>query len=74
MNVVNLVCILTLKLSYSIISHNLFIIFFLGQKCCVKLKANWHDNGVSIGLLVRPAGYKDYVDISEADNIKKKSL
>lgn len=45
--------------------------FFLGKKCCVKLKARWHDNGVSISLSVRPAGVKDFVDISETDNVIK---
>ncbi|XP_015116997.1 caseinolytic peptidase B protein homolog [Diachasma alloeum] len=41
------------------------------KKCCVKLKAKWHENGVSIGLSVRPAGVKDFVDIDETDNVIK---
>uniref|UniRef100_A0A0C9R1I9 Clpb_1 protein n=1 Tax=Fopius arisanus TaxID=64838 RepID=A0A0C9R1I9_9HYME len=41
------------------------------KKCCVKLKAKWQESGVSIGLSVRPAGVKDFVDIDETDNVIK---
>ncbi|XP_043288372.1 caseinolytic peptidase B protein homolog isoform X2 [Venturia canescens] len=43
----------------------------LGKECCVRLKANWHENGVTIGLSVRPAGVKDFVDITESDSLIK---
>ncbi|XP_012261411.2 caseinolytic peptidase B protein homolog isoform X2 [Athalia rosae] len=41
----------------------------LGKGSCVQLKTKWHENGASICLSVRPAGVKDFVDISETDNL-----
>ncbi|XP_012288183.1 caseinolytic peptidase B protein homolog [Orussus abietinus] len=39
----------------------------IGKGSCVLLKAKWHDDGVSIGLSVRPAGVKEFTDIVEPD-------
>ncbi|XP_015608806.1 caseinolytic peptidase B protein homolog isoform X2 [Cephus cinctus] len=44
----------------------------LGKGSCVQLKAKWHENGVSIGLSVRPPGVKDFVEITNNDYLIKK--
>ncbi|KAJ8667136.1 hypothetical protein QAD02_008798 [Eretmocerus hayati] len=43
----------------------------LDKGCCVLLKAKWHENGASIGLSVKPAGVKDFVDLVDTDNFIK---
>lgn len=43
----------------------------IGKGCCVMLKAKWHKDGVSIGLSVRPAGVKEFVDIADGENLVK---
>ncbi|XP_058796317.1 mitochondrial disaggregase-like [Phymastichus coffea] len=45
----------------------------LEKGCCVLIKARWHENGASIGLSVKPAGVKDYVDLVDTDNFIKKA-
>lgn len=43
-----------------------------GKGCCVLLKAKWQENGLStICLSVKNAGVKEFVDISESDNLVK---
>lgn len=27
----------------------------------------WHENGAAIGISIRPAGVKDFIDIAETD-------
>lgn len=46
----------------------------LGKGCCVLLKVKWHETGASIGLSVRPAGVKDFVDIVETDKFMKNTI
>ncbi|XP_078048094.1 mitochondrial disaggregase isoform X1 [Augochlora pura] len=43
----------------------------LEKGCCVLLKPKWHENGATIALSVRPKGVKEFVDIVDADNLKK---
>lgn len=43
----------------------------IAKGSCVLLKAKWHENGATICLSVRPKGVKDFVDISETDNLVK---
>lgn len=43
----------------------------IAKGCSVLLKAKWHENGASICLAVRPKGVKDFVEITETDNLIK---
>ncbi|XP_014235054.1 caseinolytic peptidase B protein homolog [Trichogramma pretiosum] len=43
----------------------------LEKGCCVLLKARWHENGSSIGISVKPASKKEYVDLVEPDQFIK---
>jgi hypothetical protein len=44
---------------------------FPDKGCCVQLKALWHQNGSSIGLSVKPAGVKNFVDIVDTETLLK---